>query len=99
MSGGAEASPDITWWEYSVKIVYAKESRVIAFGGMRIALRPGDPWDGDDPLVAEHPDAFVSGPATVRSTREPAGFIKVPTEQDDQDKKPRTPRRGKASGE
>ena len=60
-----------------MKIVYAKEPRVIAFGGQRVALRPGEPWDGDDPLVKEHPGAFVDGPGAVRSTREASGFVRV----------------------
>ena len=60
-----------------MKIVYAKDRCVIAFGGMRIALAPGDPWDGDDPLVKEYPDRFVDGPATVRSTRASAGMLSV----------------------
>lgn len=77
-----------------MKIVYAKEPRVIAFGGMRVALRPGEPWDGDDPLVKRHPDAFVSGPATVRSTREPSGLIEVAAEQE-----PRAPRRSKQASQ
>lgn len=64
-----------------MKIVYAKEPRVIAFGGMRVTLRPGDPWDGDDPLVQAHPDAFVDGPRVVRSTRNSGGVIDVPVEQ------------------
>lgn len=59
------------------KIVYAKDRCVIAFGGMRISLAPGDPWDGDDPLVQEYPDRFVDGPATVRSTRAPSGTLPV----------------------
>lgn len=63
-----------------MKIVYAKEPRVIAFGGMRINLAPGEPWDGDDPLVKAHPDAFVPGPAKVRTTRDPSGLIDVPAE-------------------
>jgi hypothetical protein len=64
-----------------VKIVYAKEPRVIAFGGMRVGLRTGEPWDGDDPLVEAHPDAFVDGPRQVRSTQDPSGFREVPAEE------------------
>jgi hypothetical protein len=60
-----------------MKIVFAKEPRVIAHGGQRIALRPGEPWDGDDPLVTEYPDAFVDGPSTVRSTRDASGLVAV----------------------
>ena len=61
-----------------MKIVYAKEPRVIAYGGMRVPLRPGEPWDGDDPLVKRYPDAFVDGPRQVRSTQDPSGFREVP---------------------
>lgn len=81
-----------------MKIVYAKEPRVIAYGGMRIALRPGEPWDGGDPLVEAHPDAFVDGPTTVRSTRNPSGVVAVPVEADDKPAdKPRPQRRAKAT--
>lgn len=75
-----------------MQIVYAKEPRVIAFGGMRVALRPGEPWDGDDPLVKANPDAFVDGPVTVRSTRTPEGVIDVPAEQSDKPRATRRPR-------
>lgn len=63
-----------------MKIVYAAAPRVIAFGGMRVALRPGEPWDGDDPLVKQYPDAFVTGPTKVRSTRDPSGLVDVPAQ-------------------
>lgn len=64
-----------------MKIVYASEQRVIAWQGDRIALRPGEPWDGDDPLVKAHPGSFVAGPRQVRSTQDPSGFREVPAEQ------------------
>lgn len=63
-----------------MKIVYVAEPRVIAYGGMRITLTPGEPWDGDDPFVKANRDAFVDGPRTVRSTVAPGGLIEVPAE-------------------
>lgn len=64
-----------------MKIVYAAAPRVIAFGGMRVSLRPGEPWDGDDPLVKQFPHAFVAGPRQVRSTQHPSGFREVPADE------------------
>lgn len=56
------------------KVVYAKTSVVVAHAGHRHALRAGEPWDGDDPLVQRYPDMFVQQLPAVRSTQDPRGF-------------------------
>lgn len=64
-----------------MRIVYANTSAVVAHGGLRIPIRTGEPWDGDDALVKAHPELFVDGPASVRSTRDPSGVIDLPVER------------------
>jgi hypothetical protein len=64
-----------------MKIVYANKNAVVAHSGLRIVVRAGEPWDGDDPLVKSHPDLFVDGPASVRTTRDPSGVTDVPVER------------------
>lgn len=64
-----------------MKIVYAKEGVVVAHAGQRVPIRPGEPWDGDDPLVKAHPEMFADGPSSVRTTRDPSGVTDVPVEQ------------------
>lgn len=89
-----------------MKIVYAREGAVVAHGGHRVMIRPGEPWDGDDALVKAHPDLFVDGPASVRTTRDPSGVTDVPVERATQApgekrnvRKPRTSGGADKSGE
>ena len=64
-----------------MKVVYANTSAVVAHGGLRIPVRAGEPWDGDDALVKAHPEMFTDGPASVRSTRDPSGVTNLPVER------------------
>lgn len=50
--------------------VFAKESRLIEFGGVGYHIQLGAAWAADDPLVAAHPDLF-GPPANVNRTSRP----------------------------
>lgn len=39
-------------------VVYAKANRSLGFNGQVYALQEGQAWDGSDPVVLAHPDAF-----------------------------------------
>jgi hypothetical protein len=89
-----------------MNIVYAKEGAIVAHAGQRVMVRRGEPWDGDDALVKAHPELFVDGPASVRSTRDPSGVTDVPVERATQapgekrsTRKPRTSGGADKSGE
>lgn len=64
-----------------MKIVFASRSAVVAHAGLRIHIRAGEPWDGDDPLVRAYPGLFTAGPAVVRTTRDPSGVVDVPVQE------------------
>lgn len=55
-------------------IVYTRQSGVLAHGGQRIRVTPGEPWRADDPLVAAYPDFFVDHVPAVRTTEDPRGW-------------------------
>ena len=61
-------------------VVYAKADQGIGHNGQIFTLRKGDPWDGDDPVVLAHPEAFADVPpddvvkhSVPRAHRAPAG--------------------------
>lgn len=56
-------------------VVYAKTNVVLAFGGQRVQVRVGEPWNADDPLVKAYPDTFAPNVKAVRSTEDPRGFV------------------------
>lgn len=60
-----------------MNIVYANTASTLAHQGDRVVIRPGDPWDGDDPLVEAYPSFFSPHPRAVRSTRTANGFAAV----------------------
>lgn len=46
-----------------MKIVYASATcSATTSDGLPVRMQAGEPWDGDDPFVAEHPDLFIETP-------------------------------------
>jgi hypothetical protein len=55
-------------------VVFARRGAVLAHGGKRVGVRPGEPWDANDPLVQQYPDNFVASVPAMRSTVDPRGY-------------------------
>lgn len=58
-------------------IVYAAVDSVLAHGGQRIRVKPGEVWAADDPLVAQYPQAFTDQPRGMRVTTSASGWAEV----------------------
>jgi hypothetical protein len=53
-----------------MKVVYAKSTTsVMGEHGMVTRLTKGEPWDGDDPIVKQHPTFFADNPVLVKTSR------------------------------
>lgn len=78
-------------------IVFAKTNSVVAFGGRRVPIAVGEPWDADDALVSQYPDLFAENVRAVRTTTDPRGFRELEQQVEQATRRPgekRTSRRG-----